>query len=198
MPAKPLATIRFVKRMLPLAIALAVAGVCCVVAACFCHFYYTLYRHASTELERSVDGRISQLQGDVERLAGQKHFSPIRARLFISTTDRPEDDFFGPGTNRPSEYDLGNSKDGWVILPELRLPAGSAALREFRITLHPTGTRVMDAWITPPAQPEAVAAFETFAIRPDEGTNSLTLTVRPKRGASVKQECTVVVLRDSE
>jgi len=86
---------------------------------------------------------------------------------------------------------------GWIVQPELRLPAGSTALQEFKISLWPPGTRVMDAWISPPAQPDAVAAFETLAVRPDEGTNSLTLTVRAKPGVSMKHEFTVVVLRDS-
>ena len=96
-----------------------------------------------------------------------------------------------------SEYQLGQSKMGWLISPEVRLPVGSTALQEFKITLWPPGTRVMDAWVSPPGQPEAFAAFETFAVRPDEGTNSLTLRVRARPGASVKHEFTVVVLRDS-
>jgi hypothetical protein len=185
-----------VKRILLVAIALTVAGVCCIIAADLCHFYYTLYRHASTELEQSVDSRIKQLQWDVERLAKQKHFRPIRVRLFISTTDQQPVDWVGAGTS-PGQYQLGQSKMGWIIQPELRLPAGSAALQEFKINLWPPGTRVMDAWITPPAQPEAVAEFETFTIHPDEGTNSLTIAVRAKSGASIKHEFTVVVLRDS-
>jgi hypothetical protein len=191
-----LAVARYVKRILPVAIAVTAAGVCCIIAAYFCHFYYTLYRQASTNLEQSVDSRIKQLQWDVEHLAKQRHFRPIRARVFISTTDKQPVDWLGAGTN-PSEYQLGQSKMGWIIQPELRLPAGSTALQEFKINLWPLGTRVMDAWISPPGQPEAVAAFETFTVRPDEGTNSLTLTVRAKPGVSVKHEFTVVVLRDS-
>ena len=184
------------KRILPVAIAITLAGVCCIVAAYFCHFYYTLYRNAPTDLEQTVDSRIKQLQWDVERLAKQKHFRPIRARLFISTTDKEPVDWLGTGTGT-SAYQLGQSKMGWIVQPELRLPTGSTALQEFKISLWPPGTRVIDAWISPPAQPDAVAAFETFAVRPDEGTNSLTVTVRAKPGVSVKHEFTIVVLRDS-
>jgi hypothetical protein len=185
-----------VKRILPVAIALTFAGVSCIIAGYFCHFYYTLYRHASTDLEQTVDSRIKQLHWDVERLAKQRHFRPIRARLFISTTDQQFVEWLGAGTS-PGQYQLGQSKMGWIIQPELRLPAGSTALQEFKINLWPPGTRAMDAWISPPGQPEAVAAFETFTVHPDEGTNSLTLTVRAKPGVSVKHEFTVVVLRDS-
>lgn len=185
------------KRILPVATALTVAGVCCIIAAYFCHFYYTLYRHASTDLEQSVDSQIKELRWDVERLAKQKHFRPIRARLFISTTDNQPVEWLGAGTNGPSEYHLGQSKMGWIIQPEVRLPAGSTALQEFKIALWPPGTRVMDAWISPCAQADAVTAFERFAVRPEEETNSLTLSVQMKPGVSVKHEFTVVVLRDS-
>jgi hypothetical protein len=54
----------------------------------------------------------------------------------------------------------------------------------------------MDAWITPPEQPEAIAAFSVFAVIPDEGTNSITLRVRAKPKTSVRHEFRVVVLRD--
>lgn len=186
------------KNLLPVAIAITVSGVCCIIAAYFCHFYYTLYRRASTELQQSVDSRIRDLQQEVDRLAKQKHFRPIRARVFISTTDLQPDNLLGAGTNNPSEFQLGFSKMGWVILPELRLPAWSPGFQEFRITLQPPGTRVMDAWVSPPGLAEGLAAFETFAILPDEGTNSLTLRVRAKPGASLRREFTIVVLTDSE
>ncbi len=185
------------KRTLPIAVAVTVAGVCCIIAAYFCHFYYTLYRQASTDLERSVDSRIKQVQWDMERLAKQRHFRAIRARAVISTTDKQPEQWFGTQTNSPSQYQLGQSKMGWIISPELRLPAGSTDLQEFRVTLWPASTQVLDAWISPPAQPDAAAAFDTFVVRPDEGTNALTIKVRAKPGISVKHEFTVVVLRDS-
>jgi hypothetical protein len=78
------------------------------------------------------------------------------------------------------------------------MESGSAALQEFRISLWPTNTRVMDAWISPPGEPEALAAFETFYVSPDEGTNSLTLRVRAKPKVSVRHEFTVMVLRDGD
>ena len=43
-------------------------------------------------------------------------------------------DWLGAGTN-PSEYQLGQSKMGWIIQPELRLPAGSTARNQ------PTGPK---------------------------------------------------------
>ena len=185
------------KRILPFAVVLTVAGVCCIVSAYFCHFYYTLYRHASTELEQSVDSRITSLQYEVELLAKQKHFTPIRAHGVISTTDKEADHCAGEPTTDPGHYQLGYSKSGWVVCPELRVPAGSVSRHEFDITLSPPTMRVMDAWVTPPGQPEALAFFETFSVRPNEGTNSLKLTVRAKPGVSIKHPFTMVVLRDT-
>jgi hypothetical protein len=186
-----------VKRILPFAIVLTAAGVCCIVAAYFCHFYYTLYRHASTDLEQSVDSRIKGLQDEVERLTRQKHFTSIRVRGVISTTDREADHWAGEITPDPGRYQLGYSKSGWVICPELRVPAGSVSEHRFEIALSPSSTRVIDAWISPPGQPEVLALFETFSVRPNEGTNSLTLTVRTKPGVSIKHPFSIVVLRDT-
>ena len=118
---------------------------------------------------------------------------PVRARGWISTTDLQPNESHGYTTN---ELTLGQSKGGWVITPELRLESGSTHTQEFRITLWPTNTRVMDAWVSPPESPEALAAFHTFAVTPDEGTNSITLNVRAKPNTSVRHEFTIVVLRD--
>ncbi len=181
------------KKLLPITVALTVAGVCCIVAAYFCHFYYTLYQQTHTELQVSMDAQIESLRQEVTRLAKQKHFKPIRARAWISTTDLQPNESLGYTTNA---FTLGQSKMGWVITPELRLKSGTTDLHEFKICLWPTNTRVMDAWISPPGQPEALASFDTLAVIPDEGTNSMTLRVRAKPRTSVRYEFTVVVLRD--
>ena len=176
---------------------LTVAGICCIVAAYFCHFYYTLYRHASTELEANVDSRVGELQYAVEQLAKQKHFAPIRASGVISTSDREAEHWPGEPTLEPGTYQLGLSKSGWVVCHELRIPAGSVTQHEFDITLTPPDTRVMDAWVSPPGEPEALAMFEKFSASPNEGTNSVRLTVRAKPGVSVKHRFTMVVVRDT-
>jgi hypothetical protein len=142
-----------------------------------------------------LDSRIDTLEQEVARLAKQRHFRPIRAQGWISTTDLQPNEKLGYVTNRPT---LGPSKLGWLITPELRLESGSTAVQEFRISLWPTSARVMDAWISPPQQPEDLAAFETFSVCPDAGTNSLTLRVRLKPNTSVMHQFTVVVLRDSD
>jgi hypothetical protein len=184
-----------VKRILPVTLALAFAGVCCIVAAYFCHFYYALYRQTRTELQVSLEDQIDTLRQEMARLAKQKHFIPIRAQAWISTTDLQADESMGYITN---PLTLGQSKMGWVISPELRLESGSTELHEFKISLWPTNTRVMDAWISPPEDPKALAAFRTFAVIPDEGTNSITLKVQAKPKTSVRYEFTVVVLKDCE
>jgi hypothetical protein len=190
-----LAFAQHMKRILPVTVALTVAGVCCTVATYYCHFYYTLYQQTHTELQVNMDTQIASLRQEVARLAKQKHFKPIRARGWISTTDLLPDESHGYTTNN---FSLGQSKGGWEITPELRLESGATELHDFRIFLWPTNTRVMDAWISPPEHPEAVAAFYKFAVVPDEGTNSITLRVKGKPKTSVRHEFTVVILRDCE
>jgi hypothetical protein len=172
-----------------------IAGVCCISAAYFCHFYYTLYQQTHAELEVNMEIQIDSLRREVARLANQKHFHPIRARAWISTTDLQPDEKLGYATNKLT---LGQSKAGWVITPELRIESGSSALHEFTIDLWPTNTRVMDAWISPPGQPGSLAPFDTLTVSPDEGTNSITLKVQAKPGTSGRHEFTVIVLRDCE
>lgn len=186
------------KRVLPLAIALTVAGVCCIVAAYFCHFYYTLYRNASTQLEQSVDSRIKELQFEVQRLAKQRHFAPMRVRAVISTTDQEAGHWGGEPASKPGEYQAANSKTGWWVSPELRVPAGSTARQEYEISLSPSNTRIIDAWISPPGEPEVLRSFSTFSVCPNEGTNSLHLIVCAKPDLSIRHEFTIVVVRDSD
>lgn len=181
------------KRIIPPALLLTFAGVCCIITAYYCHFYYTLYQENRGDLQLHVDNQISELRQQLGDLAKQRHFSVIRAWGVISTTDLPGDESLGYLTNPPT---LGFSKDGWMIEPELRLDSGSNYFHEYRITLWPTNTRVLDAWVSPPGDPEANSAFETFSILPDEGTNSLTLRVLASRKTSVRHKFTVVVLRD--
>ena len=119
--------------MLPITVALALAGICCIVAAYFCHFYYTLYQQTHTELQVNMDGQIDSLRQEVARLARQKHFRPIRARGWLSTTDLQPDESHGYTTNTIT---LGQSKTGWVIAPELRLRSGSTDLQEYKIRLR--------------------------------------------------------------
>lgn len=185
------------KKILPLAVVLTLSGICCIIAAYYCHFYHALYLNVSTELEQTVNSRVNDLQHRVEQFAQQRHFVAIRAHGIVLTTDKDPGHWAGEPTTHPGEYELGSSKSGWVISPELRLPAGSMSVHEFYITLPPAETRAIDAWISPPGQPEILAMFEQFSVIPIEGTNLLKMTVQAKPGASLKFPFTMVVVRDS-
>lgn len=185
------------KRLLSATVLLTVAGLSCIIAAYFCHFYYTLYRDTSTRLEQNVDSRINGLQQEVDRLAEQKHFTTIRAEGVILTSEGDTNHPASDHATNPGEYQLSYGKGGWHISRELRLPAGSLSLHEFDITLSPAGTRVLDAWVSPPGQPGALALFETLSARANEGTNSFKLAVRAKPGPSTNYSFTVIVLRDT-
>jgi hypothetical protein len=72
------------KKILPVAFALAVAGVCCVAAGSFCLFYYTRYQSAVTELEsriNSFDMRLATLEAHRSR-----ELSPDRQRWAATST----------------------------------------------------------------------------------------------------------------
>jgi hypothetical protein len=69
--------------------ALTLGGVCWVVAAYFCHFYYTRYHEAVTDLEHrinSFDMRLATLEAHKSR-----ELTPVRVWAVISTADRPPD-----------------------------------------------------------------------------------------------------------
>ena len=54
------------RKIILLNVVLTAAGVCCVVAVYFCHFYYTLYQNTVTELESRINGfdmRLATLEG---------------------------------------------------------------------------------------------------------------------------------------
>src|SRR5512133_1206454 len=78
------------KKIAPPILVLTVSGVCCVVAAYFCHFYYTRYQSTVTELEsrvNSFDMRLATLEGHKSR-----ELTPVHVWGIISTADRPEDE----------------------------------------------------------------------------------------------------------
>src|SRR5258708_26598944 len=80
------------RKLFPLA-ALTIAGISCVVAAYFCHFYYTRYQGAVTELESRINGfdsRLATLEAHKSR-----ELTPIHVWGAISTTDRPGDETMG-------------------------------------------------------------------------------------------------------
>src|SRR5205809_5313277 len=104
--------------------ALTVTGVCLVVAAYFCHFYYSRYQSTVTDLEsriNSFDMRLSALEGHKART-----LTPVRVWAVISTADKPPDDavrFHLSSEKHPDDFfEAINAKGGPLVRPELRLP----------------------------------------------------------------------------
>jgi hypothetical protein len=97
--------------------ALCVTGVCRVVAAYFCQFYYSRYHTVVTESEsriNSLERRLAALEAHKSR-----ELTPVRFWGVISTSDRLADKgigFYLSSEKRPVDFFEGiNAKGGPVI-----------------------------------------------------------------------------------
>jgi hypothetical protein len=176
--------------------ALTVAGVCCVVAAYFCHFYYTRYQSTVTELESRINGfdmRLATLEGHKSR-----ELTPVRFWGVISTSDRPADEgvrFYLSSEKHPDDFfEAINAKGGPMIRPELRLPTGSTTNCEYDIQIESQFGIVADAWLSHAASFQDLAAFDEFSVYSPNRTNMVRLIARPKPGTSVQMRFEIVVL----
>src|SRR6478735_2425682 len=111
-------------------VALTIAGVCTVVAAYFCHFYYHRYQGVVTKLESQIkdfDRRLAALES-----YKPKHLIPSYASAEISTSDRQAFDSvaFREGDDKRFKLYIGK---GDSIAPEIRIPAGSTNRLEIDI-----------------------------------------------------------------
>ena len=177
-------------------LAFAVAGIACLVAAYFCHFYYHLYRDAVTGLESRVNGfdmRLATLEGHKTR-----ELTPIRVWGIMSTLDHSPDKlmraFFPPRTNAPDFYETVICKGGPAIRPEIRLPVGSTNLTEFNIHVGSDLGTVTAAWLSPRESFQDLTAFEWINVDCPKGTNVVRMLVQLKPKATVKVRFEMVIL----
>lgn len=177
-------------------VALTVAGVCCVVAAYFCHFYYTRYHDAVAGLEseiNSFDMRLARLEAHKSR-----QLTPVHVWGMISTADQPADEHllgYASSEKHPDNFfEAIGAKDGPLIRPELRLPVGSTTNYEFDIQIEDRFGIVADAWLSHGEPYRDLAAFEQFRVYCPNGTNIVRLIARPKLDASIKMRFDIVVL----
>jgi hypothetical protein len=181
------------KRAIPF-FALAVAGVCCIVAAYFCHFYYTRYQAVVTELERRIDGfdmRLARLEG-----YKPKHMIPSYASGEISTSDRQASDLFRFREGDDKRFKLLIGKGDWIA-PEFRIPAGSTNRLEFDIHYDDSGNNaVVGAWLSHAEPYQDLALFDEFRAYRPSNTNVIRLAVQLKLGASIKTRFTLVILHE--
>jgi hypothetical protein len=184
------------KKVIPLAFALTIAGVCCVVAAYFCQFYYYRYHDAATGLEsriNSFDMRLSRLEAHKSR-----DLTPVRVWGMISTTDRPADEhilgYLSSEKRRDNFYEAVNAKGGPLVCPELRLLAGSTTDVVYDIQIEGQFGIVADAWLSHAEPYHDLAAFEQFHVYCPNRTNIVRLIARLKSDASIKMQFDIVVL----
>lgn len=176
-------------------LALCFAGVCCVVAAYFCHYYYTLYRASSTALEARIhdfDMRLAHLEAHKARELTPEHFRGI-----ISTTDMKPLDSMSLGQPLRGEgvlYEVTGAKGGPVIHPELRIPYGSTNILEYDIHVDSRFGVVAGAWISHFEPSADLTALLNFHVYCPKGTNIVRLIARVKPDASIRMRFNMVVL----
>ena len=181
------------KRAIPF-FALVVAGVCCIVAAYFCHFYYNRYQTVITELEGRINGfdmRLATLES-----YKPKHLIPSYASAEISTSDRQASDSFRFREGDDKRFKLLIGK-GDSIAPEFRIPAGSTNRLEFDIHYDDSGSNaVVGAWLSHAEPYQDLALFQEFRVYRPFNTNVIRLAVQLKPGASLKSRFTLVILHE--
>jgi hypothetical protein len=178
-------------------LALTLAGVCLVVAAYFCHFYYSRYQSAVTELEgriNSFDLRLASLEGHKSR-----ELTPVQVWGMILTSDRPPDEhmqLYLSSEKHPDGYfEAVNAKGGALIRPEIRLSTNPATNSEYDVHIDSQFGIVAGAWLSHAEPYQDLAAFEEFLIYcPPNKTNMVRLIARAKPGASVKMRFDIVIL----
>lgn len=183
-------------RIVPFTVSLTIGGVCCVVAAYFCHFYYSRYQSTVTLVERNLSSFSARLS-DLEKHKSRE-LTPIRIWGVISTADRPPDEYVKSYQSSEKRSDnffkASNAKGGPVILPEIRLPSAMTTNSEFDIQIDSQFGIVADVWLSFAAPYTDLAAFEEFHVDCPNKTNSVRLIARPKPGASVQMRFDVLVL----
>jgi hypothetical protein len=177
-------------------VALTVAGICCLVAAYFCQFYYSRYHNAVTGLESRIDSfdmRLATLEGHKSR-----ELTPVHVWGVISTTDQPVDEgmrFYLSSENKGDGFfEIINAKGGPLVRPEFRLAANSTTNSEFDIHIESQFGPVVDAWLSHAEPYQDLAAVDQFRLYCPNNTNIVKLIARVKPGASVKMRFDMVVL----
>lgn len=183
------------KKFIPLVLALTISGVCCVVAAYFCHYYYTLHENTVTGVEShlsSFDMRLATLEAHKSR-----ELTPVHVWGLISTTDRPEDHHMllhlSQEERRNSYFEAVGAKGGPLIRPELRVPAGSVTNCEYDIQMKDFGV-VTAVWLSQAEPYQDLASFDFLHAYCPNKTNVVRLVARLKPGASVQMRFHLVLL----
>jgi hypothetical protein len=176
--------------------ALTVAGVCWVVAAYFCQFYYTRYQSTVTSFENQISSfeiRLAELEKHKSR-----ELTPVRAWAIISTSDKPPDDdlqhYLSSEKKPDGLFEIIGAKVGPLVRPELRLPINATTNCVYDIQVDSQFGTVADAWLSHAAPYQDLAAFDEFEVYSPNKTNIVRLVARLKPGASVRMRFDILLL----
>ncbi|MDB6066335.1 MAG: hypothetical protein JWR26_2543 [Pedosphaera sp.] len=174
-----------------------IAIVCCVVAAFFSMYFYTLHMFDETA-RPGLEAKYQELEYRVKYLETHNPGDRIPVHMWgeISTTDHPAQfsmvtESGDGGTNVIYRASLAKGMD---ITPEFRLEAGSTAKQEFDIHVNSQFGTVADAWLSRGEPYTDLAAFDEFHAYCPNRTNVVRLVVQPKAGASIKMRFDLTIL----
>jgi len=182
---------------------IAFVGICCIVGAYYCHFYYNLYQGTKTRWQSDLDGldsRLKELESRMGRLEAHKarNLKPFHLSCEISTTDQPSFGSLNPmPANTNGVFKAWHGK-GSGVDPEFRLPAGITNEIEFKIQVpRQYFGNPVDAWLSHAEPYQDLTAFDKLhayrAFRAGE-TNMVKLIVQVRTNSSVKMRFQIVVL----
>jgi hypothetical protein len=177
----------------------ALAGVCCVVAAYFCQFYYSSHHNDATKLE-SMESRMNYFDVRLAELEAHKsrELTPVHIWGRISTSDQLVNEhmlgYLSLDKHHEGFFEAVNAKGGAFIRPEIRLPVNSATNSEFDIQIDSQFGNVADVWLSHAEPYQDLASFEQFKIYCPHKTNMVRLIARAKPGASIEMRFDMVVL----
>ena len=180
------------KKLIPAAIAATIAGICCIIAAYFCHFYYMLYRHTETDLGRqlnSFDQRLSRLEAHKARNLASVDFWGE-----ISSTDQLEKTLWSSGASTNKDHFETSIGKGNQIYPTIRIPVGSVEKHEYSVHISEQAGHVVDAWFSQAEPYRDLAAFDQFHVYRADGTNTLKLIAQLRTNSSINMRFKIVVL----
>jgi hypothetical protein len=172
------------------------SGVSILIAAYFCHFYYTRYQTTVTQLEsriNSFDMRLATLEAHKSR-----QLTPVSVWAVISTTDKPPDQgirFYLSSERHPDDFfEAINAKGGPLVRPELRISPVAATNCVYDIQVESQFGIVADAWLSHAQPYQDLAAFDEFRVFSLNKTNIVRLIAKPKLGSSVQMRFDMVIL----
>ncbi len=188
------------KRLIPVVLAIAFAGVCFIVAAFVSNYYYSLHLHTALQVRTELEGQVENLGTRLAKLEADKprHLVPLRARGRISSTDvSPSASATNLVTAPDYELRIVSGKVASIV-PDIRIPSGSTAKHEFTIRVESDQGAVIDAWLSADdTEPfRNLVSFDQFRVH-RKATNEVALIIQLRTNTYVNISFGLVVLRET-